>query len=130
MIVNKSYTIATIAPSVLGVSYKNLKLVKVLNFLDAVKEDTGIVNKNSLVFKSINQSPTPDPSLSAYYVFEDPLGNRVTLSEGWIDPSSIVEENLIERFRVDFFNVSAADSQKIQQYLRDLGYKTFTASIV
>jgi len=130
MVVNKSYTINTIAPSVLGVGFKTIRLVKVLNFLDAVKEDTNIVNQNALVFKSINQTPIPDPSQSVYYVFENPLGKRIVLSEGWIDPASIVEENLINTFRIDFLNISAADTNSIQQYLRDLGYKSFIASVV
>jgi len=130
MVVNKSYTINTISPSVLGVVFRTIRLVKILNFIDAVKEDTGIVNRNALVFKSISQSPIPDPSLSVFYVFEDPLGKRIVLSEGWIDPSSIIEEDLIERFRIDFLNISATDTNRIQQYLRDLGYKSFTASVV
>jgi len=130
MTINKSYTITTIAPSILGVKFKNIKLVKILGFKDAVKEDTGITNTNSLVFKSINQTPIPDPSTAAYYIFESPLGEKITLSEIWIDQNSILEEDVISRFRIDFLNISVSDSLLIQQRVRDLGFSSFVASVV
>jgi len=129
MIVNKYYELQTIAPSVLGNTFKNIKLTKILNFQEAIKEDTSLLYVNDNVYNSISQNPIPDIGDMTFYVFENANGDKIILSNSWIQPQSIVELSKISLLTISVTNVTHEDNLIIQDMLRNLGFNNFSVTV-
>lgn len=128
MEINKHYDLQTISASVLGLNIKNLKLKKIINFVDAVKEDSSLLFLNENVYGSISQLPVPSPYEMTFYVFEDANSKDVLLAKEWIIPNSMVLVNIINTLTIIVSDVTPDDSLMIQEMLRNIGITKFAVS--
>ena len=119
----KVYTFNTTAPSLLGVTIRNAKLISTMGYSEAI----GLENID-LKYRSIYPllaEGTPDtPEACIYYRFASESGEKIILADQWIQESSIeVIEHI--QFRVTFSDASLIDMTRVRDALNALGYKKY-----
>ena len=123
MNIGSIYTFDTLAPSILGVMIKNAKLISIMDYDSAIKEDEiGIKYRNILPLLPTGTPISPETSL--YYKFKSEIGEHIILSERWIDPTSIIEVTAI-RLKVTVENAKPDDIDRIRRILSSAGYTAF-----
>lgn len=124
--INKHYSFNTYAPSVLGASYDNVKLVGILDYSSAIK----IKNVEQLhrqVYPYLIPGTPSDSSSYVYYHFKK--GDLdIVLASYWILDSSVVEVTSIN-INVTVFDAKITDVDIIRSQLNLLGF-TFDIKIV
>jgi len=127
--INKTYNFNLYAPSVLGASYRNAKLIGILDYTSALK----IKNVEQLhrqVYPYLPAGVINNPKTYTYYHFKyEKSGSYYDLivAHPWFIESSVVEVNSFNLF-ITVNNVSNNDIEIIRNQLRLLGYN-FTLDI-
>ena len=119
---NKIYNFSTLMPSVLGTSFKSMKVKGVLTSQEAVKY-RDIATLHATVLPMLSGLPKRIEQLS-YIIFENIDGEQLLLAYEYIDISSIVEVKTVN-IRVDILEANTDDILIIQERLKELGYSKF-----
>lgn len=123
--IGKTYTFNTLAPSILGATIENAKLVSIVDYDNVVKYENFIIAKyNNILSQLPNGTPTK-PSLSIYYIFEKPSGDREVFSQYWVDEGTIVELQLVN-LNVTITDVSIDKIALIRDLLLSAEISTFS----
>jgi hypothetical protein len=128
--INKMYNFSLYAPAVLGASYRNAKLIGILDYTSALK----IKNVEQLhrqVYPYLPAGVVNNPKTYTYYHFKyEKSGNYydLVIANPWFIESSVVEVTSIN-LSILVNNVSLNDIEIIRSQLRLLGYN-FTLDIV
>ena len=122
---NKIYNFSTLMPSVLGTSFKSMKVKGVLTSQEAVKY-RDIATLHATVLSMLSGLPKRIEQLS-YILFENIDGEQLLLAYEYIDISSIVEVKTIN-IRVDIFDTNTEDINILRTRLVELGYKNIDIS--
>ena len=121
----KIYNFSTLMPSVLGTSFKSMKVKGVLTSQEAVKY-RDIATLHATVLPMLSGLPKRIEQLS-YILFENIDGEQLLLAYEYIDISSIVEVKTIN-IRVDIFDTNTEDINILRTRLVELGYKNIDIS--
>lgn len=118
--IHKTYTFNTLAPSVLGVTIKNAKLLSILDY-DTALQYENVELKYRQVFPLLPNGTVDDAKSTVYYLFLAENGEKVIIAESWVDELNIT---LIEHINllVSLPNVSLNDITSIRDVLNSMGY--------
>jgi hypothetical protein len=128
LLLNKVYTFNTLAPSVLGATFSNVKIEGIVTYSEAIKSipvDTMHANIYPLL-------PPGAPANYKDYIFvviRSAANIKTVLAYPWIDETSV---RLITKTSLQY-NIADAgeeDKIKIDKFLKNLGYPTFTSMVV
>lgn len=125
--IKKTYNFSTLAPTLLGSDYTNLKVKAILTSEAAVKY-SDIVSTHQTV-KSIIKNLPDNVSDLTYILFENSDKTTLILPVEYIEADSIVEVSSIN-IRIDIPNVTVDDVNIIKTRLKELGYLDFKVSLV
>ncbi|MDQ6990759.1 MAG: hypothetical protein Q9M11_03405 [Mariprofundaceae bacterium] len=126
-IINKSYNFTTLAPSILGASFSNMKVRGIVTIDEAVKH-ADVVTKHESVRALIPGLPVT-PNNLVFIIFVDTTGNIVVLAQDYVDPPSILLVTTTD-LSVRIFNVDSSMEAIIKLRLKELGIANFTVTTV
>ena len=133
--INRRYTFNTLAPSILGATYENVKVVGILSLDSALKVYDVVTQYRTL--QSVIPGLPDDPNVCTYIVFEklaltdeDTPSNteHVVLAYEYIDTNTIKEINRVN-LRIDIYDVTTEDLAIVSSRLKELGYANFKPTI-
>lgn len=125
-IVKKTYTFNTLAPAILGSSYKNAEMLGEISYEIAITREN-IDLKYRQIYPVLPPNTTDSPKTQKYFIFRTETGQLVTLCEQWIDMASVREVGGVN-FTVSFKDAEPADKNRIRAVLSAMGYTNFTIS--
>jgi len=116
--INKLYDFTTIAPTILGNSFKKLKVFGITNAVDAIRY-SDIHNTNEQILTMVGNI-LPSVSTMTFIIFVNSDGEKVVLSLDWIDANSI---QLITKtdLQITAIDISNIDMESIISVLKNLG---------
>jgi len=126
--IHSKYDFSTLAAPILGVKYKNMKVLKLYGYDDAVKDAGDLATTNVDVFTDIG-SAIVDHKAQTYVAFETANDKPLVLSTLWIDQSSIKPVGATRTMTLTISDVNATDEVMIPQLLRGLNYTNFTYTV-
>ena len=124
--VKKTYTFNTLAPAILGSSYKNAEMLGEISYEIAITREN-IDLKYRQIYPVLPPNTTDSPKTQKYFIFRTETGQLVTLCEQWIDMASVQEVGGVN-FTVSFKDAEPADKNRIRAVLSAMGYTNFTIS--
>jgi len=120
--INKVYNFNTLAPTILGSNYSNMKVLSMLNAKEALKyEDIYTLHNNLL--PAILGLPQ-DVNDCVFLLLETIDGTKKVYAIEYIDPFSIVEV-VTTNIRLELFNTNLEDLNIIRARMLELGYNDF-----
>lgn len=122
--INNHYNFSVYANSILGTTYRNARLVSILDYKTALKF-SNIVLQHNRVYPYLPANTLEDATKYTYYKFEVG-GKEVVLADVWIDPTSIEVSSGTDH-TLKLFNVSGTTLATVRDQLRLLGI-SFTLS--
>ena len=125
--IKKTYNFSTLAPTLLGSDYTNLKVKAILTSEAAVKY-SDIVSTHQTVKSTIKNLPDNVSDL-IYILFENSDKTTMILPVEYIETDSVVEVSSIN-IRIDIPNVTVDDVNILKTRLKELGYLDFKVSLV
>ena len=120
---NLSYNFTTLAPSILGADYRNMKVVGIMSMAQATQHDD-VATKHQILKPVIPGLPLSAEGLT-YIMFEDASGNSKILAENYIDPASVVAVTTTN-LAINIFDVPSTTEAMLRQRLIELGVGNFT----
>ena len=124
--VKKTYTFNTLAPAILGSSYKNAEMLGEISYEIAITREN-IDLKYRQIYPVLPPNTTDSPKTQKYFIFRTETGQLVTLCEQWIDMASVQEVGGV-KFTISFKDAEPADKNRIRSVLSAMGYTNFTIS--
>jgi len=123
----QSYNFTTLAPSLLGGDYTNMKVTGIITYVEAVKR-SDVTTKHITVKQLIPGLPAT-PNNLIFIVFTDASGNELVLAQDYIDPVTIVIVTTVN-ILVEVFDVASSMEPILRQRLKELGIINFKLSTV
>jgi hypothetical protein len=121
--IGKIYTFNTTAPSMLGTTVKNAKLIAIMDYQTAVQYDNIDLKYRSIY--PLLPNGTPDrPDSSIYYRFLSESGEKIILADVWIQSDTLETVSHVS-FQVTFTDTTYSDITKVKDALNALGYLNF-----
>ena len=119
--VNKVYSFDTIAPFILGASFKNAKVISILSYSDAIKQQN--VNNNFTTLSNMYPTAFTGTSIetSIFYKMVLPSGQEIILASQYINYMTL-ELAVSKSIRIDISDISNTDVDLIRQLLIERGY--------
>ncbi|EKD89680.1 MAG: hypothetical protein ACD_33C00008G0006 [uncultured bacterium] len=116
--INKYYNFTTYAPSILGTSYNNAKLVSILDYDTALKfGNIELLHKQ--IYPYLPSNTPSDLTKYTYYLFKTENGN-VILADYWLIDTSIQETGGINA-TINLYNIDSNKVSIIRDQLKLLG---------
>lgn len=116
--INNHYNFSVYANSILGTSYRNARLVSILDYKTALKF-SNIVLQHKRVYPYLPANTLEDATKYTYYKFK--VGDKdIVLADVWIEDSSI-ELSVGTDYNVKLINTSSSQLAAIRDQLRLLG---------
>jgi len=120
--INKVYNFDTVSPVVLGLSYKNMKVIGAnINYRVAVNYTDIYTTREKIIQET--KLTLLDPKDVSYVMLENEYNEILVLSLDWVVPSSIVVVTSINA-NIKLTNISNSDLTIINNAILALGYKT------
>lgn len=123
MLTNHRYNFHTLAPGVLGVGYKNVKLTAILTY-EVASTLTPVLTKHRAVYPSLPAGTIDDPMAYQYYMFKTESGDTLFIADAWIDTNSVEEVSGIS-FDVKFRGVTSDQYETVRLALVAAGLTGF-----
>ncbi len=119
--INKVYSFDTIAPSILGASFKNAKVVSILSYSDAIKQQN--VNNTFTTLSNMFPAAFAGTSIesSIFYKMTLPSGREIILASQYINYLTL-ELAVSKSIRIDISDISNTDVDVLKQLLIERGY--------
>lgn len=122
---NKTYTFNTLAPSILGASVKNAKLISIVDYDSVIKHNNFVDNTYANILSVLPIGTPTDPKASIYYVFKTEANTELALSQYWVDIESIQVVDFIN-FKVTITDASMGDMQTVRNLLLSAEISNFS----
>ena len=126
MEINKIYNFNTRAPSILGVSYANMKVIGIMTFQRAVVTDgyADLATQHENIRTLIPNLPTLQDS--TFILFEKTTGEneQVLLSTDYIDDTTVVLVSTLTRTLI-LNDIDSETLTVVKTALKELGVKNF-----
>lgn len=116
--INKHYNFSVYANSILGTSYKNTKLVSILDYSTALKFGN-IELLHRQIYPYLPPNTISDPTKYTYYLFKY-NDKDIVIADVWIEQTSI-QETLGLDYTLKLNNITSAQMSIIRDQLRLLG---------
>ena len=126
--INKTYTFNSLAPSILGTTFKNVTVIGIIDYQTA----TNYIVPDAMhanIYPHLPVGTPSDPTKYTYYLIRSENGSKTVLAEPWIDADSIVVSSS-EVIKITINNVSQSDVSKIRNTLTLMGYSDFTLDLM
>jgi hypothetical protein len=122
--VGKVYSFNTAAPSLLGASIKNAKMLGKFDYSTALMFDN-IDLKYRTIYPLLPTGTPDDPNTAVYYRFLSESGEKIIICHQWVVDSTV---EIIEHinFTVRFVDTSTGDIKRVRDALNALGYTNYT----
>lgn len=118
LLINNHYDFSVYANSVLGASYKNARLISILDYQTALKFEN-VVLLHRQVYPYLPAGTSEDLTRYTYYLFK--VGERsVVLADVWLVTGSIVSSSG-SSYSLKLMNVSSGQLAIVRDQLRLLG---------
>jgi len=124
--VGNSYNFTTLAPTILGASYSNMKVIGIVTMSEAVRY-SDVVTKHESV-KTIIPGLPNTPNTLLFVVFEDSAGDKLVIAQDYVDLTTIVLVTTIN-LTIQVFNVASSMEPIVRQRLKELGIVNFTVVV-
>jgi hypothetical protein len=120
---NKTFTFVTRAPSILGASVINAKLVGIM-VADTARKTSNIDLQYRKIFPLLPSGTPDDVNSCTYYEFIGESGERFIYADQWIDMASV---ELIDSITITavIANASMNDVSRIRDALNAMGYRSY-----
>ena len=123
----KRYNFVTLAPAMLGNSFKAMRDLSIMDARDAQACNSDVFTTHQNLKNVISNLPVITDC--TFYKFEDALGNIKVFALEYIDLNSIVLVNSVN-VRVDILDTDTTMVSMIRDRLKELGVINFNVSIV
>lgn len=120
----KIYTFNTLAPSKLGATIKNAKLISIVDYDSVIKYNNFIDNTYANILSVLPEGTPTDPKSSIYYIFRTESGIDLCISQYWVDEQSIQVVEFIS-FKVTVTDAAIEDMQTVRNLLISAGITNF-----
>lgn len=117
--VNTYYNFSLYANAVLGVNYKNARLVSVMDYKTALRF-SNIVLTHKQVFPYLPDGTPSDQTKYTYYYFDSGNGKMVVLADVWLVSAS-VEVSSMRVTTIKLNNATTAEVNALRDQMRLLG---------
>lgn len=126
-VVGNVYSFNTLAPSVLGASFKNSKILGIVSYEVACTQ-INVDLMQRAIYPLLPVGTVDNPKKYTYLMIETESGSTTVLATAWIDQSSV---SLVQSvtIHVTVPNVDSSDTIKIRDALRLLGYADFSVTV-
>lgn len=126
--ISQVYTFNTNAPSVLGATIKNAKLIGIVDYNSALKLDN-VLLKFRQIYPLLPAGTLDNPEACVFYVFRTESGAEIVLADQWIDDTTVT---LVEgvNFTITLTNASNSDISRIRDALNALGYTNYNIRLL
>lgn len=126
--INQLYSFSTLAPSILGAQYSNVRLVAIMDYNLAVQQKNVELLQRQVAPYLLPGSPT-DVKKFTFYKFQINTTDFVVVCNHWVTQDGFVASNSVDAV-VRIFNIDETqDTAIVREQLRLLGY-TFTIETV
>lgn len=125
--VGNTYSFNTLAPSLLGATFVNAKVIGIIGY-DLAVTFTNVDLKQRAIYPLLPQGTVSDPKKYNYILFQTQSNINVVLALEWIDQNTIESVDL-STLEITVPNVSYSDSNKIREMLSLLGFSNFTIQV-
>ena len=116
-----TYTFTTLAPAILGGTYKSLKVIAIMNF-ETAKTFRDVLSVNEQLTPVIPGMPVAEEQQYLLLDNGDEGGNKLVLSTSWVDDTTVIQDASIS-ITITIDNASVSDRDVLRQLLRGLGYQ-------
>lgn len=120
---NKRYNISFYPVSILGVSYKNAKVISIMDYFTAIKFKN-VEQLHREIYPYLPPGTPSDPTLYTFYLLQLEDGSKEVIADYWIINSSITEVTSISK-TIKLDNITDSQFSIIRDQMRILGI-TFT----
>jgi hypothetical protein len=118
---SKTYNFTTLAPSVLGGNYLNMTVESVMT-AETVSVFRDVASVHRQILPELPPGTPESINDLSFVLFTTVDGDKIVLSEAWIDRNTIVEVVGVS-INVKVFNVTTEDIPIIRDAIVMLGYK-------
>jgi hypothetical protein len=120
---NKSYSFSTLAPSVLGDKYENLKLVGIITKDEAIKLGGDIVTTHLILCDLIPGIRNLDINSLTYYKFLTKSNDVVVIAREYINLNTVIEVSTVN-IMIKIPNLNSMHLAILNNILIEKGYTT------
>jgi hypothetical protein len=120
---HNTYSFTTLAPTVLGSDYKDMRVKSLMSVGEAIKYKD-VVTLHSNLKNTVN---LPDIGVCTFILFKNINNEEVVLAYEWLDPNSI-NKTVTTNIKVELFNTSNDNIAVINMRLKELGFTNFNVT--
>lgn len=124
---NSVYNFNTVAPAILGLEFKRVTVLAVLNYSIAntyINIETNHIN----IFPYLPVGTVNDPKTYQYLLIKTETGEDTVLALPWIDLDSVTQVTS-QSLVLTVNDINNTDTVKIRDAMIMLGYNNFTISV-
>jgi hypothetical protein len=121
------YTFNTLAPAILGASFKNVTVLAILNY-NVASSYINIESNHVNIYPYLPVGTVNDPKTYQYLLIKTQTGENTVLALPWINLAT-VNKVVSQTIAVTVNNVTVSDTTKIRDSLILLGYTDFAITI-
>lgn len=121
--INACYNIETIAPNLLGSSYRNLRVKAIFSTDEAIKRNVDVYNLHNNIKQLSNAHLPTSADDCDYILFEDDRKTEIIVAYQYL---SDIRPVLTSTLVITIPNYTGYDAAMIERQLRKLGYDNFT----
>jgi hypothetical protein len=125
---NSVYSFNTVAPAILGLEFKRVTVLAVLNYSIAntfINIETNHIN----IYPYLPTGTVNDPKTYQYLLIKAETGENTVLAIPWIDLDSVTQVTT-QSLILTVNNINSTDTTKIRDAMIMLGYNSFTISVL
>jgi hypothetical protein len=125
---NSVYSFNTVAPAILGLEFKRVTVLAVLNYSIAntfINIETNHIN----IYPYLPTGTVNDPKTYQYLLIKTETGENTVLAIPWIDLDSVTQVTT-QSLILTVNNINSTDTTKIRDAMIMLGYNSFTISVL
>lgn len=115
----KVYSFDSVAPTVQGTNFKNLKVIGVVAF-DIVLSFKDVVTENTAV-RAVEPTVPADAKILTYYILEDVKKEKLVMADEWIVQSSIQEIGNSLNVDLQMRGIASGDITKLKNAIIAIG---------
>lgn len=117
--VGHHYDFSVHANSTLGASYKNVRLISILDYQTALRF-SNIPLQHRHIYPYLPEGTVQDPTKYTYYLFRNSTGKETVIADVWIIDTTIVQTAGVDQTLV-LRNVTSGQVAIVRDQLRLLG---------
>lgn len=118
LVINSVYSFQTLAPAILGATFRNAKLEASYNFETAMKQEN-VAALYRAIYPVLPPGTSSDPGSQVYHRFISESGQKIFLADNWINGATVVTVTSLS-FTVRIVGASLEDRDRVQKTMAHL----------